>query len=208
LEDIETMTAEQIAYRLQNIVCVIGNPNKLLNQPFQAEAIKALVDMYDTLSPLNIRQTESDRLPAFLSSWVWLFAPTIFQAAQLQQEPRLEGASLAVGCVCRMMIRRKEWEAECEDDMGRWDENYPHFYRIMLKVSLEMSELAEYIYHTEYQALSSGETSLYHAAISNSKGIFSADLPGVHVIIPAFISCIKATVISHFHPNHSFTDYL
>lgn len=78
------------------------------------------------------------------------------------------GRATAYGVLCRMMCQRADQEVP--------DGYYPLFYQTLL------------------DALSRPDEAAVQAILRNSIRLFSLSLPGVNILIPAFIACIRKEV--------------
>ncbi|KAJ2959225.1 hypothetical protein NQZ79_g5312 [Umbelopsis isabellina] len=95
-------------------------------------------------------------------------APWFFQASDLPPSHSL-GRATAYGVLCRMMCQRADQKVP--------DGYYPLFYQTLL------------------DALSRPDEAAVQAILRNSIRLFSLSLPGVNILIPAFIACIRKELL-------------
>ncbi|KAG9294631.1 hypothetical protein G9A89_008110 [Geosiphon pyriformis] len=104
----------------KKMLCALGNVNKIQIPPNHAEAIKGLINIWDTLTLTRKSQPYSD----FPLPLLHEFAPWFFEACDLPITFG-SGRSFAYGAICKIMSRKQE-----QDIPGAY---YAHFYRILLK---------------------------------------------------------------------------
>ncbi|KAI9282378.1 hypothetical protein BC943DRAFT_328675 [Umbelopsis sp. AD052] len=99
-------------------------------------------------------------------------APWFFQASDLPPSHSL-GRAAAYGVLCRMMCQRADQDVP--------EGYYPLFYQVLL------------------DALSRPDEVAVQAVLRNCIRLFSLSLPGVNVLIPAFIACIRKELLEDSH---------
>ncbi|ORX82164.1 hypothetical protein K493DRAFT_92663 [Basidiobolus meristosporus CBS 931.73] len=113
----------------KNFLHLLGNPNHIADPVARTNAIRCLVEIWDTLAQIRAHQPyDAACKPDLLE-----FAPWLFEASEMSSVYR-EGYLVAFGCICRMLCRLHHTEIE--------EAYYSQFYRILLRgLSIKDNEL-------------------------------------------------------------------
>ncbi|KAI8367588.1 uncharacterized protein BYT42DRAFT_586812 [Radiomyces spectabilis] len=104
----------------KNMLCVVGNINKIEGPQNYATAMNCVVDIWDILLWIHAQQPYRDvSIPALYEVSPWLFEATEMPATYDA------GRAAAFGCLCRLMSRRPEVDVSAD--------YYTHFYKAILK---------------------------------------------------------------------------
>ncbi|KAJ3147009.1 Ral GTPase-activating protein subunit alpha-1 [Geranomyces michiganensis] len=162
--------AESALFAWENVVCVLGNLNDILNPANHATAMQALKDMWDAMEYIRLAQPyESTDGSLLTMPPLFKFATWLFKAADLE-DTRAAGRAIAYGCMCRMMCRRH--------DQPFPNDYYAHFYRLLVK------------------AFAGDDAQVLTNVFANCKHLFTLGLPGSFILIEPFMRCIKRLFLS------------
>ncbi|KAI8805850.1 hypothetical protein BJ742DRAFT_901477 [Cladochytrium replicatum] len=154
-------SGELACFLWKNMLCALGSVNEIPLPQNHADAIRALVQVWDSLEKIRNQQAfNGSPVPPLFD-----FAAWIFQAADMPKSVEFaDGRDLAVELMCRIMCRRH--------DLPFPEQYYPHFYRIIIK------------------GLSSDDHRLVVTILTNTVNIFTLTLPGSNILVYPFIRCI------------------
>ncbi|KAI9342555.1 hypothetical protein BDR26DRAFT_270352 [Obelidium mucronatum] len=150
----------------KNMLCVLGDVNRIATPLNHREVINCLVNIFDVFE--NVRCIQP--FGGVLMPPLFDISPWLFKACEISNLDFGDSRELAFGCICRIMCRR-------HDQMFPLD-SLAHFYRIILK------------------GLESEDPIIFTAILTNSTNIFTVLLPGSHMLIPAFIKAIKYMLLT------------
>jgi hypothetical protein len=161
LDSLDDMHPQMVHFLWLNLLCALGNVNKIERPEIHATAMSCLSTVWEMLyeTRRNIPINESNAPDLFI------FGPWLIEAAELSTI-YADGRYLALACLCRLMCNQSGTR-QAEEDY------YPHFYRAVTKGLLEKDERIQF------------------AIILHSSNIFTLNMKGSFLLIPYYVRCIE-----------------